>query len=193
MLRQGAPTYKRRWVSEYDLDDTKCCAKRWFRDSAWRPEAKSCGDVKSCLFCAAAARRAQDIDDGYKDEQAVAALLIRSRAKGWHNPDSSSIFDFIRSLNDALKGTPKFQKYLSHFGGLRLDKGNVMRAVSRAELNNYYPVMKIDLATNTMTTLRSMRRHSHRQARCSKLISPCRRSLMRCPNSASIVRRSRES
>ena len=150
MLRQGAPTYDRHWVSEYELDDAKCCAKKRFYDSSWRPEAKSCGDVKSCLFCAAATRRAQDIDDGYKDEEAVAALLIRSRAKGWHNPDSSSIFGFIRSLNNALKGTPNFQKYLSHFGGLRLDKGRVMRAVSRAELNSYYPVMKIDLATNTM-------------------------------------------
>ena len=109
MLRQGAPTYDRHWVSEYELDDAKCCAKKRFHDSSWRPEAKSCGDVKSCLFCAAATRRAQDIDDGYKDEEAVAALLIRSRAKGWHNPDSSSIFGFIRSLNDALKETPKFQ------------------------------------------------------------------------------------
>ena len=69
--------------------------------------------------------------------------MLYAKEKGWAEVPSNSIFDAILVLHRTV-GKNKFQKYLSHFGGFRINKDRVIKIGSRAALNDLYPVMKID-------------------------------------------------
>jgi len=92
----------------------------------------------------------EDKDAGFYDEEAVAILMLMKEHNQWTPLNVTSIFDYLFSLNENIKKNQKFQKYLSHFRGVRMAAENVRRAAQRGELQSYYPVMKIDPKTNIM-------------------------------------------
>jgi hypothetical protein len=143
LLRQGSPTTKAYWISEGDLTNENCCARLRARNDNWHPSEQACRNVNKCLFCAAAAIKKAEERDGYVDEEAVAALCVHAQNKQWDPISSENIADNLLAFHRIL-GKNKFQKYISHFGGLRVDEARVKTLAARGELHKVYKVMKID-------------------------------------------------
>jgi hypothetical protein len=102
-----------------------------------------------CLFCAASSRLKIDSDQGYKEPEAVAALVLFAKERTWNPIPHGNIIDSLIALREQV-GKNKFQKYLSHFGGLRVRKDRVIKLSQRGSINDVYPVMKIDETTGKM-------------------------------------------
>ena len=143
LLRQGSPSVTPYWIAEGDLTNEACCARLRAGLYDWHPSAHACGNVNKCLFCAAAAIKRAEDRDGYLDEEAVAALCIHSQGRKRAPIASDDITDNLIAFHKVL-GKNKFQKYISHFGGLRVDETRVKALAAKGELHKVYTVMKID-------------------------------------------------
>jgi hypothetical protein len=119
-------------------------------NSRWTIGRDACDQAASCIFCASVKYKQEDKDAGFYDEEAVAILLLMKEKNQWNPLNTTSIFDYVLSVNEHIKRNQKFQKYLSHFGGVRMSQDSVHRAAQRRELKAYYLVVKIDPMTNMM-------------------------------------------
>jgi hypothetical protein len=68
---------------------------------------------------------------------------MHAKTKQWDPISSEGIADNLLALHRVL-GKNKFQKYISHFGGLHVGQARVKSLAARGELHKVYTVMKID-------------------------------------------------
>jgi hypothetical protein len=81
-IANGEPSFETFWIHEDDLPCNMSCAKAREHDPTWNRSSRSCQNVNSCLFCAAAARLTEDHCNGYIENEAVAALMLYAKERG---------------------------------------------------------------------------------------------------------------
>ena len=140
VVRNGVSDFHRFWLPEKSIPN---CAQGMLKDPNRHPDTGMCKKYTHCVYCASIKTKIEDAADGYTDETAAAILLLMHEEGAWKTPDTTSIFAFICSIHESLKGTPRSQKYFSHFGAMRVDCKRATDQAKRGRLNSFYPLMKM--------------------------------------------------
>ena len=74
---------------------------------------------------------------------AASILLLKEKKTNpeWQSIRVNTLFDFVISLHQNIKGTPA-EKALSRLGGVRLTRSEIVQTGSSRKLKAYYPVMQ---------------------------------------------------